>query len=71
MYKMLGPGWKDSPTQCVMFTGALHLELEIEEKHTFELQTRSSSDEINTLACKFKESTFPHFFSVYMLPYVC
>ena len=31
---MLGPGWKDSPTQCVMFTGALHLELEIEEEHT-------------------------------------
>ena len=47
-----------------MFTGALHLELEIEEKHIFELQTRSSNDKINTLVCKFKESTSPHFFRV-------
>ena len=31
-------------TVCKMFTGALHLELEIEEKDTFELQTRSSQN---------------------------
>ena len=43
-----------------MFTGALHLELEIEEKDIFELHTRSSSDKINTL----KRAHF-HTFSVY------
>ena len=47
-----------------MFTGTLQLELEIEEKHTFELQT---SDKIIT--CKFKKAHFRT--SVYVLPYVC
>ena len=50
-----------------MFTGTLHLELEIEEKHIFELQTMSSSDKINTL----KRAHFRTSSVSYVLPYAC